>query len=57
MFNHFLQSQPLEGLRSILNVESSGISSDLANKLAGFIDSQEFKMLECQRNMPGDSRV
>lgn len=57
MFNHFLQSQPLEGLRSILNVESSRISSDLANKLAGFIDSQEFKMLECQRNMPGDSCV
>ncbi|PYH96023.1 hypothetical protein BO71DRAFT_472884 [Aspergillus ellipticus CBS 707.79] len=56
-YNRSSKLRKAEGLRSILNVESSGISSDLANKLAGFIDSQEFKMLECQRNMPGDSCI
>ncbi|RDK42399.1 hypothetical protein M752DRAFT_215622 [Aspergillus phoenicis ATCC 13157] len=55
IFHHFLQSQPLEGLRSILNIESRRISNDLAKKLTGFINSQEFEMLDSQRKMSGDT--
>ncbi|TQB68881.1 hypothetical protein MPDQ_002654 [Monascus purpureus] len=46
---------PLEGLRSILNIESRRISNDLAKKLTGFINSQEFEMLDSQRKMSEDT--